>query len=339
MFVRCAALKLNYHHSRCCVVDSDSSVKEADEVLKQRDVCFRDWPSVLELARECRSAGVAMLLHSGKGKSRSGSVASLCLSDLDFPGCRSIMASHLVVGKARVCVLACNPAYLRWAQELLDEKQHCCAVVNLQTKYEQHLHEHAALSWLLLDGKAGVPKNFIKAFEVALQGNRLNCAHSKGALARCYVAGRGVTKDTDRGLQLARESAAAGSCYGHFVLGAAHVNGEGGVLRDYVQAVAHWRLAATQGLAAAQFNLGTMYSNGQGLPQDQAEAIRLYQLAAAQDYSLAQYALGYMLENGLGVAVDLPKAVHWYQSASLQRDGEFCRDAIAALRRNGVVCE
>ena len=323
-------------HPRYCVVDSDSSVKEADDVLEQRDICFRDWPAVLELARECRSAGVAMLVHSCKGKSRSGSVAALCLSYLDFPGCKSILASHQVVGQARPCVQACNPAYLRWAQELLCEQQRH-GVVDKATSVH-YPYEHAALSWLLLDGKVGVPKNFIKAFEVALEGNRLNCVHSKGALARCYFTGRGVAKDADRGLQLARESAAEGSCYGHFVLGAAHLNGEGGTQRDNVQAVAHWRLAAKHGLASAQFNLGTMFSNGQGLSQNHKEAFRLYQLAAAQDYSLAQYALGHMLENGLGVSVDLPKAVQWYQSASLHSDGESCSDALAALSRLSLIC-
>lgn len=34
------------------------------------------------------------------------------------------------------------------------------------------------------------------------------------------------------------------------------------------------RLAAAQGYAKAQYNLGVMYDNGQGVPQDYAEAVR-----------------------------------------------------------------
>jgi hypothetical protein len=312
------------------VVGSDNLVKESDDVAEQRDICMRDWPAVLELALECRSAGVAMLVYSSLGRSRSGSVASLCLSHLNFPGCSSILASHHVVASARACVQACNPAYLRWAQGLLNQHQHSSILADT-SGIAQLTHERAALSWLLIDGRFGVLKNFKKAFEVAHVGDQLNCLHCKGALARCYFAGYGVAKDAALGLHLARESAAAGSRYGHFVLGVAHL--QGGSQQDYVQAVAHWRLAASQGLASAQHNLGTMYSRGTGLPQDHAEALKLYQLAASQEYSAAQYSLGHIFENGLGVAIDLPRAAQLYQSASLQSDGEFYGEAVEALER------
>jgi hypothetical protein len=44
-----------------------------------------------------------------------------------------------------------------------------------------------------------------------------------------------------------------------------------------------YRLAADQGRAEAQYNLGVMHANGQGVAQDDAEAVRLYRLAADQD--------------------------------------------------------
>lgn len=312
------------------MVGSDNSVNESSEVAEQRDICRRDWCAVLELARECRSAGVAMLVFSCEGKSRSGSVASLCLSYLNFPGCTSILASHQVVGEARACVQACNPAYLRWAQEMLDDQQHSDGFGH-SPEIAQHSQERASLSWLLIDGKFGVPKNFKKAFEVALAGDRLNCLHCKGALARCYTSGLGVAKDAALGLHLAQVSAAAGSQYGHFVLGVAHV--QGGNHQDFVQAVGHLRMAASRGLASAQHNLGTMYMNGQGLPQDHKEALKLFHIAASQEYSPAHYALGHAFENGLGVPVHLPNAVRWYQSACLHSDGEFYDDAVQSLER------
>jgi TPR repeat protein len=48
-----------------------------------------------------------------------------------------------------------------------------------------------------------------------------------------------------------------------------------------------YRLAAAQGDAAAQFNLGVKFENGQGVAQDKAEAIRWYRLAAAQGEATA----------------------------------------------------
>ena len=55
-----------------------------------------------------------------------------------------------------------------------------------------------------------------------------------------------------------------------------------GVAQDYAEAVRLWRLAAAQGLADAQFNLGYIFENGLGVARDIAEAILWYRLAAAQ---------------------------------------------------------
>ena len=41
-----------------------------------------------------------------------------------------------------------------------------------------------------------------------------------------------------------------------------------------------------------------MYDNGKGVPQDYAEAVKWYRLAAEQGYARAQYNLGLMYDNG-----------------------------------------
>ena len=53
-------------------------------------------------------------------------------------------------------------------------------------------------------------------------------------------------------------------------------------LQDYAEAMHWYRKAAEQGNAIAQFNLGVMYSNGEGVKRDQTEAAKWYRLAAAQ---------------------------------------------------------
>ena len=70
---------------------------------------------------------------------------------------------------------------------------------------------------------------------------------------------------------------------------------------------------ATQGEAWAQFNLGIMYANGRGVPENDAEAVKWYRKAAdgvsyrrlssrisrsSQGYVKAQYNLGFMYANG-----------------------------------------
>jgi hypothetical protein len=56
--------------------------------------------------------------------------------------------------------------------------------------------------------------------------------------------------------------------------------------------VAGWfRLAAVQGHADAQFNLGHMFESGLGVAKDRAEAARWYRMAAAQGHAVAAEAL------------------------------------------------
>ncbi len=63
--------------------------------------------------------------------------------------------------------------------------------------------------------------------------------------------------------------------------GVMYQNGKG-VTQNDAEALKWYRLAADQGNAFAQGNLGWMYHNGDGVSQDYAEASKLYRLAADQ---------------------------------------------------------
>jgi TPR repeat protein len=111
--------------------------------------------------------------------------------------------------------------------------------------------------------------------------------------------------------------AEAGNVSAQFNLGVMYENGQG-VLQDYAEAVRLYRLAADQGFANAQTNLGVMYRDGLGVPQDYAEAVRLYRLAADQGFANAQTNLGYMYSTGQGVLQDYAEAVRLYRLAADQ---------------------
>ncbi|KAJ1617117.1 hypothetical protein T492DRAFT_1102140, partial [Pavlovales sp. CCMP2436] len=64
-----------------------------------------------------------------------------------------------------------------------------------------------------------------------------------------------------------------------------------GVVQDHVEAARLYGLAAKQGFATAQYELGRRYTLGQGVVQDHVEAARLYGLAAKQGFATAQYEL------------------------------------------------
>ena len=86
---------------------------------------------------------------------------------------------------------------------------------------------------------------------------------------------------------------------------------------DYLDAV---KKAAEQGHADAQYNLGAIYSRGEGVPEDDDEAVRWYRKAAEQGDAAAQTKLGTMYIIGKGVPEDTAEAVHWYRKAAEQGD-------------------
>ena len=55
-----------------------------------------------------------------------------------------------------------------------------------------------------------------------------------------------------------------------------------------------------------------MYTEGKGVPQDYSEAAKWYRLAAEQGHADAQYNLGWMYDKGQGVLQDNVLAHMWY---------------------------
>ena len=73
--------------------------------------------------------------------------------------------------------------------------------------------------------------------------------------------------------------------------------------------------AASGGDVSAQFDLGVMYDNGEGVSLHKAEAAKWYRMAAEQGYDLAQFSLGCMYKNGEGVPQDINEAEYWFSMA------------------------
>ena len=84
--------------------------------------------------------------------------------------------------------------------------------------------------------------------------------------------------------------------------------------QDEAEAVYWYRLAADQGLAGAQFNLGVMYSEGQGVPQNDAEAVRWHRLAA---------------QAGPGAGVPYMGQTVWYRQDEKGPRGKVKRDPLS----------
>jgi len=142
------------------------------------------------------------------------------------------------------------------------------------------------------------------------------------------AVGSGLATIAAADAQLAEEmiksytaAAIQGDAEAQFNLGTMYDHGRG-VPQDYKEAVKWFRKAAEQGLAEAQFNLGTMYDAGQGVAQDEKEAVKWFRKAAEQGHVEAHFYLGTMYANGRGVPQDYKEAVKWFRKAAEQGDVE-----------------
>ena len=94
---------------------------------------------------------------------------------------------------------------------------------------------------------------------------------------------------------------------------------------DYQTAFKLWLPLAEQGDASAQFNLGMMYDNGQGVKQDDVEAVKWYRQAAEQGFADAQLNLGVKYYQGEGVRQDKGQAKEWFGKACDNGHQDGCK--------------
>jgi len=78
------------------------------------------------------------------------------------------------------------------------------------------------------------------------------------------------------------------------------------------------RLAAEEGDAEAQFDLGFTYAEGRGVAQDDGEALKWFRPAAEQGHPGAQFCLGVMYHEGRGTPRDYTEALKWILLAAEQ---------------------
>ncbi len=139
---------------------------------------------------------------------------------------------------------------------------------------------------------------------------------------RWHLNSEGVIMvDKAKKVEWIQKAAAQGHAKAQFNLGWMYADGEG-VPKDAVKAVEWFQKAAAQGDAEAQFYLGWSYDRGKGVPQDEKQAVEWFQKAAAQGHAKAQFSLGGMYAQGKGVPKDAVKAVEWFQKAATQGNAD-----------------
>jgi uncharacterized protein len=137
-------------------------------------------------------------------------------------------------------------------------------------------------------------------------------------------------------LRLARPRAEQGDVGAEYQLGALYQNGQG-VPKDDVEAAKWFRKAALEGHAGARYQLGVMYLNGRGVSQNHAEASRWLRLAAGQGVAAAQVDIGILYAHGVGVRRDPALAHAWFTiAASLAETTDPALRAQAVRERDAI---
>jgi TPR repeat protein len=97
-------------------------------------------------------------------------------------------------------------------------------------------------------------------------------------------------------------------------IGCMYSNGDG-VERDLAEGARWVRRVAELGFPYAETALAGRYLDGEGVERDPVEALKWMRKAAEQGYAFAEYSMGKMYEEGTGTQKDPIEALAWYNLA------------------------
>ncbi len=131
-------------------------------------------------------------------------------------------------------------------------------------------------------------------------------------------------REFEAAVGLWRPLAEGGDVEAQFLLG--FVFGEGqGVEKNPVEAVRWFGLAGQQGHAPSQNRLGLIFAIGDGVEEDEVEAVKWFRMAAEQGHSDAQLSMGVHYDSGDGVSENKEEAYAWATISAAQGNMQASR--------------
>ena len=165
--------------------------------------------------------------------------------------------------------------------------------------------------------QASAPANVPPSSEQALAGTSIN--GPKSITPRKDVAVASLPDSTPTAAparQTLREAATNGDASAQYEIGQRYANGANGLPKDDEQAAYWLNRAAEQGLAPAQYRLGTMFEKGLGVPENPTKARTWYERAGAQGNVKAMHNLAVMQAEGAGGPQDFAGAARSFDAAA-----------------------
>lgn len=160
-------------------------------------------------------------------------------------------------------------------------------------------------------GLGGLPKDERKAFVLYQEAERLNVPGTAYAIGLCFLEGKGVEKDLEKGLAYLNRAASEGDVKAMNSLAKCFAEGIG-VAIDKTKAIEWLSKASDAGDHISAQRLVWFCEN---LDLGKDESFRLYKEAAERGNTGAMYNLAKCYQKGLGAEQDLDAAIHWYSQA------------------------
>ena len=172
-----------------------------------------------------------------------------------------------------------------------------------------------------------------RAFEYARKAAAAGLAEAQYLLGMMHYSGRFTKKDTTEGVSQFTQAADQGHLHSQLELGS-HFDRTG----DLKKAADWLRVTAGRGHANSRFQLGLRYWNGTGRTQDKKAAARwfkLVRLAANDGDATSQGNMGYLCEFGIWISKDESAAADWYRKPAMQGNtyGQYNLGRLYALGR------
>jgi TPR repeat protein len=178
--------------------------------------------------------------------------------------------------------------------------------------------------------------NYLTAFNEATKRSQQNDAKAMTLLGELYAQGLGVGRDDSKATQWYKMAAAQNDRDAIFALAMFNFESRAGQ-HSREEGARLLGDAAKLGHAAAAYDLGLLYLQGQQFPQDFSRAAELFLQASEGGNPEAQYALATMYKEGRGVPQDKTKAMQLMGLASVAGNVDSMVEyAIAQFNGDGV---
>jgi TPR repeat protein len=104
--------------------------------------------------------------------------------------------------------------------------------------------------------------------------------------------------------------------------------------KEYTKAIDWFRLGVVKGLANAQFLVGLMRHQGEGVTKDYGLALKWFLEGAKKADGFCQYSIGLYYEYGYGVDIDKQFALKYFEK-SAQQGYKYTKEEIKYLNEQG----